>query len=155
MGINFSRVLTLKYGPSVASYLREKRAVLSVGRVMTCVLGMVVRKEREIRDLCKDAVFPRPRHLPYAGAGRRPSRPNGVPSRARSIPGRRRSIRKTASGKKRTPKLWWLFFPNRPWRGRFFPWKKSGRRRMRRFYITWRSFRMTAQSSIKSVPMRR
>ena len=40
MGINFSRVLTLKYGPSVASYLKEKRAVLSVGRVMTCVLGM-------------------------------------------------------------------------------------------------------------------
>ncbi|MBQ5806254.1 MAG: type IA DNA topoisomerase, partial [Lachnospiraceae bacterium] len=45
MGINFSRVLTLKYGPAVASYLHEKRAVLSVGRVMTCVLGMVVRRE--------------------------------------------------------------------------------------------------------------
>ena len=43
MGINFSRVLTLRYGPAVASYLRENRAVLSVGRVMTCVLGMVVR----------------------------------------------------------------------------------------------------------------
>ena len=53
MGINFSRVLTLKYGPSVASYLREKRAVLSVGRVMTCVLGMVVRREREIREFVK------------------------------------------------------------------------------------------------------
>ena len=38
MGINFSRALTLKYGPAVASYLNEKRAVLSVGRVMTCVL---------------------------------------------------------------------------------------------------------------------
>ena len=53
MGINFSRVLTLKYGPSVASYLREKRAVLSVGRVMTCVLGMIVRREREIRQFVK------------------------------------------------------------------------------------------------------
>ena len=49
MGINFSRVLTLKYGNSVSSYLRTDRAVLSVGRVMTCVLGMIVRREREIR----------------------------------------------------------------------------------------------------------
>ena len=57
MGINFSRVLTLKYGPSVASYLREKRAVLSVGRVMTCVLGMVVRMEREIREFVKTPFY--------------------------------------------------------------------------------------------------
>ena len=57
MGINFSRVLTLKYGPSVASYLREKRAVLSVGRVMTCVLGMIVRREREIREFVKTPFY--------------------------------------------------------------------------------------------------
>lgn len=57
MGINFSRVLTLKYGPSVASYLKEKRAVLSVGRVMTCVLGMVVRREREIREFVKTPFY--------------------------------------------------------------------------------------------------
>ena len=57
MGINFSRVLTLKYGPSVASYMREKRAVLSVGRVMTCVLGMVVRREREIREFVKTPFY--------------------------------------------------------------------------------------------------
>ena len=50
MGINFSRLLTLKYGYAVADFLHEKRAVISVGRVMTCVLGMVVRREREIRD---------------------------------------------------------------------------------------------------------
>lgn len=49
MGINFSRVLTLKYGKSVSNYLGQDRAVLSVGRVMTCVLGMIVRREREIR----------------------------------------------------------------------------------------------------------
>lgn len=49
MGINFSRVLTLKYGNNVSNYLKQDRAVLSVGRVMTCVLGMVVRREREIR----------------------------------------------------------------------------------------------------------
>lgn len=50
MGINFSRLLTLKYGSSISSYLGTKYTVISVGRVMTCVLGMVIRREREIRD---------------------------------------------------------------------------------------------------------
>ncbi len=50
MGINFSRALTLRYGRSMASYLGEKYCVVSVGRVMTCVLGMVVKREREIRS---------------------------------------------------------------------------------------------------------
>ena len=57
MGINFSRLLTLKYGNSVANYLNEKYAVISVGRVMTCVLGMVVRREREIRDFVKTPFY--------------------------------------------------------------------------------------------------
>ena len=41
MGINFSRLLTLKYGDSISKYLGNKYTVISVGRVMTCVLGMV------------------------------------------------------------------------------------------------------------------
>ena len=53
MGINFSRVLTLKYSYPVKSYLKTDRAVISVGRVMTCVLGMVVNREREIREFVK------------------------------------------------------------------------------------------------------
>lgn len=53
MGINFSRLLTLKYGDAIAGYLKERRAVVSVGRVMTCVQGMVVRREREIREFVK------------------------------------------------------------------------------------------------------
>lgn len=53
MGINFSRVLTLKYSSPVKSYLKADRAVISVGRVMTCVLGMVVNREREIREFVK------------------------------------------------------------------------------------------------------
>ncbi len=57
MGINFSRLLTLKYGNTVANYLNEKRAVISVGRVMTCVLGMVVRREREIREFVKTPFY--------------------------------------------------------------------------------------------------
>ncbi|MCF0129444.1 MAG: type IA DNA topoisomerase, partial [Pseudobutyrivibrio sp.] len=57
MGINFSRVLTLKYGYSLASCLNENRAAISVGRVMTCVLGMVVNREREIRDFKKTPFY--------------------------------------------------------------------------------------------------
>ncbi len=57
MGINFSRALTLKFGPVIANALRRDRAVLSVGRVMTCVLGMVVRREREIRDFKKTPFY--------------------------------------------------------------------------------------------------
>lgn len=57
MGINFSRLLTLKYGNTIASYLHERYAVISVGRVMTCVLGMVVRREREIREFVKTPFY--------------------------------------------------------------------------------------------------
>lgn len=57
MGINFSRVLTLKYGRNIANYLHLDRAVVSVGRVMTCVLGMVVRREREIRSFAKTPFY--------------------------------------------------------------------------------------------------
>ena len=57
MGINFSRLLTLKYGDSISGYLKTKYAVISVGRVMTCVLGMVVRREREIREFVKTPFY--------------------------------------------------------------------------------------------------
>ena len=58
MGINFSRVLTLKYGNSITNYFRGKdRTVIAVGRVMTCVLGMVVRREREIREFVKTPFY--------------------------------------------------------------------------------------------------
>ncbi|MBQ9927694.1 MAG: type IA DNA topoisomerase [Lachnospiraceae bacterium] len=57
MGINFSRVLTLKYGNSIKNYLKRDRAVVSVGRVMTCVLGMVVKREREIREFVKTPFY--------------------------------------------------------------------------------------------------
>lgn len=54
MGINFSRIITLKYGQSITNYLGNgKHSAISVGRVMTCVLGIVVRREREIRAFVK------------------------------------------------------------------------------------------------------
>ena len=57
MGINFSRLLTLKYGGVISSCMKSDRTVVSVGRVMTCVLGMVVRREREIRNFVKTPFF--------------------------------------------------------------------------------------------------
>lgn len=57
MGINFSRLLTLRYGNVVASYLGTRSQVISVGRVMTCVLGMVVKREREIRSFVKTPFY--------------------------------------------------------------------------------------------------
>ena len=58
MGINFSRILTLKYGNEVQKFLNSAQwSAISVGRVMTCVLGMVVRREREIRGFVKTPFY--------------------------------------------------------------------------------------------------
>ncbi|MCI9319635.1 MAG: type IA DNA topoisomerase [Lachnospiraceae bacterium] len=57
MGINFSRALTLKYGYHVKDYLKRDKAVISVGRVMTCVLGIIVNREREIRAFTKTPFY--------------------------------------------------------------------------------------------------
>lgn len=57
MGINFSRILTLKYGKKVRDFLHIEKGAISVGRVMTCVLGMVVRREREIRAFTKTPFY--------------------------------------------------------------------------------------------------
>ncbi len=57
MGINFSRVLSLRYGREIADYRGGKYAAVAVGRVMTCVLGMVVRREREIRNFVRQPFF--------------------------------------------------------------------------------------------------
>ncbi len=58
MGINFSRALTLKYGNAIMDFLNNgKWSAVSVGRVMTCVLGMVVRREREIRDFVETPFY--------------------------------------------------------------------------------------------------
>ena len=77
MGINFSRLLTLKYGNSVSNYLGMKYSVISVGRVMTCVLGMIVRREREIRRFVKTPFYrvtPATRCRGTADRGRVPRR---------------------------------------------------------------------------------
>ena len=67
MGINFSRLLTLKYGNLLAGFMGTKYTVISVGRVMTCVLGMIVRREREIRQFVKTPFYRVLNTLDYNG----------------------------------------------------------------------------------------
>jgi len=70
MGINFSRVLSLKYGRFVMSYLNSNKwTAISAGRVMTCVLGMVVRREREIREFVKTPFYRVTGSFNYNGQG--------------------------------------------------------------------------------------
>lgn len=57
IGINFSRLLSIIYGKRLAKELEEEKVSISVGRVMTCVLGMVVSREREIRDFKKTKYY--------------------------------------------------------------------------------------------------
>ena len=57
IGINFSRLLTIIYGRRMASKINEEKATISVGRVMTCVLGMIVSREREIRNFTKTKYY--------------------------------------------------------------------------------------------------
>ena len=57
MGINFSRALALKYSQSIKNFLNDDKVTIAVGRVMTCVLGMVVSREREIRNFVKTPFY--------------------------------------------------------------------------------------------------
>lgn len=57
IGINFSRLLSIIYGRRLAQSLQEEKASISVGRVMTCVLGMIVSREREIRNFVKTKYY--------------------------------------------------------------------------------------------------
>ena len=57
IGINFSRLLSIIYGRKLAQSIQEEKASISVGRVMTCVLGMVVSREREIRNFVKTKYY--------------------------------------------------------------------------------------------------
>ena len=57
IGINFSRLLSIIYGRRVAKEINEDKASISIGRVMTCVLGMVVSREREIRNFVKTKYY--------------------------------------------------------------------------------------------------
>jgi len=69
MGINFSRLMTLKYGNTLSNIMGSDRTVISIGRVMTCVLGMVVDREREIRNFVKTPYYRVLAHVALPGVG--------------------------------------------------------------------------------------
>jgi DNA topoisomerase-3 len=57
IGINFSRLFSIIYGKKVANQINEDKTSIAIGRVMTCVLGMVVQREREIRNFVKTKYY--------------------------------------------------------------------------------------------------
>ncbi|MBQ7562675.1 MAG: type IA DNA topoisomerase [Lachnospiraceae bacterium] len=87
MGINFSRALSLKYGDAIADFLHMKFAVVSVGRVMTCVLGMVVRREREIREFVKTPFYRLIAATILSGDGNDPESQGSFPAEFKAVEG--------------------------------------------------------------------
>jgi DNA topoisomerase-3 len=139
MGINFSRLLTLKYGPSISSFMKTKRTVLSVGRVMTCVLGMVVRREREIRAFVKTPFYRVLAKIDIHG--------REIEAEWRAVEGskyfgtpllyKENGFKKEEDAKAHRRKRWSL--------------RKSLRKRkrkIRRFCLIWQSFRMNVHGSL-------
>ena len=102
MGINFSPAADFKIsGNSISDYLHTKYAVISVGRVMTCVLGMVVRREREIRNFIKTPFY---RVISAICTQRGHLKENGGQYRDRGILNRMICIKKTDLRKKKRQK---------------------------------------------------
>ena len=155
MGINFSRLLTLKYGNSISNYLRTKYAVISVGRVMTCVLGMIVRREREIRDFVKTPFYRVLSTIEAEG--------QNFEGEWRAVKGSRFfesfDLYKENGFKKREKAEELVALPEgtgtRDMRRLRAIEKKKEKKRIRRCYIIWRSFRMTAPNGSRSARMRR
>lgn len=165
MGINFSRLLTLKYGNSISNFLHTQYSVVSVGRVMTCVLGMVVRREREIRDFIKTPFY---RVL------------STIDAQGHTFEGEWRAVKGSRyfesydlykengfkERKKAEELIQYLQTPDDEsvnvagiqgqsgLNCRIESIEKRKRRRILLFYITWRSFRTTVLRDLRSVRMR-
>ena len=152
MGINFSRLLTLKYGNSISAFLKTKYSVISVGRVMTCVLGMVVRREREIREFVKTPFY---RVLSMVDAD------------GQTFEGEWRAVQGSKyfesfelykeNGFKTREKAEELitYLRDSAMTCQVTSIEKKRRKRIRRFYITLRSCKMTVPSGLRSVRTKR
>ena len=153
MGINFSRALTLKYSYSIKNYLNADKAVVSVGRVMTCVLGMVVNREREIREFVKLPFYRILMKADIAG--------HECSLEWKAVEGSRfyqspKIYKDNGFLEEKDADAFLAFLQEQPGKRRW--WKRSSgrkRRRIRLFCTIWRSCKTTAPSSLKSVPMRR
>ena len=152
MGINFSRVLTLRYGNSVSNYLNTKYQAISVGRVMTCVLGMVVRREREIRAFVKTPFYRVLSSIALEG--------ENFEGEWRTVEGSRyfqtpylykeNGFKEKAYAEKLIQEL----SVSQPLQCTVEKIERKKRTGIRRFYLTWRSFRMCAPSCSRSARMR-
>ena len=153
MGINFSRVLTLRYGSSVTNYLHSKYQAIAVGRVMTCVLGMVVRREREIRVFVKTPFYRVLGSIGLAG--------ENFDGEWRAVEGSRYFQSPYLYKENGFRKKGACTDADRSADGEPAPFlycgkggTKKRKTKIRRFFLTWRSFRMCAQSCLRSVRTR-
>ena len=153
MGINFSRVLTLKYGPVLSAYLKTKSTVISAGRVMTCVLGMAVRREREIRQFVKTPFYRvvasfKLGEFIFIGEWKAVpgSRYFGTPALYKENGFKEKDRPRNSSIFSRLRSRKRLFWSRR---------RRKRRRRIRLCFTIWRSFRMIVPNCLKSALTRR
>lgn len=152
MGINFSRVLTLRYGNSVSNYLNSKHQAISVGRVMTCVLGMVVRREREIRSFVKTPFYRVLSSIALEG--------EHFEGEWRAVEGSRyfqSPYLYKENGfkeKKHAEELIGMLQAQQPLSCRVEKVERKKKIKIRRFYSIWRSFRMYVPNFLRSARMR-
>ena len=154
MGINFSRLLTLKYGNSISNYLHTKYSVISVGRVMTCVLGMVVRREREIRDFVKTPF--------YRVVSTMDAQGHQFEGEWKAVKGSRYfgsyDLYKENGFKEREKAeelIRFLWIRKRVRSVGSNRLRRKRKRKIHRFYIIWQNCRMTVPKDLRSVRMRR
>ncbi len=153
MGINFSRVLSLRYRNSVSNYLSTKYQAISVGRVMTCVLGMVVRREREIRAFVKTPFYRVISSISLEG--------ENFDGEWRAVEGSRYNqspyLYKENGFKKKehAQELVDRLSAQQPLSCRVESIERKKNIKIHRFYITWQSCRMCAPSYLRSARTRR
>ena len=153
MGINFSRLLTLKYGNSISNYLNTKYSVISVGRVMTCVLGMVVRREREIREFVKTPFYRVISTIDASG--------HSFEGEWRAVKGSRYfesfDLYKENGFKteEKAKELIAYLLEEKPIQCIVESMEKKRRRKILPFFIIWPNFKTTVRSGLRSVRMKR
>lgn len=157
MGINFSRLLTLKYGNSISNYLHTKYSVISVGRVMTCVLGMVVRREREIRDFVKTPFYRVVSTIDAQG--------HQFEGEWKAVKGSRyfesydlykeNGFKEREKAEELIRFCWKVWIRKRVRSVGSNRLRRKRKRKIHRFYIIWQNCRMTVPKDLRSVRMRR
>ena len=155
MGINFSRLLSLKYGNAVSSYLGTRYQAISVGRVMTCVLGMVVRREREIRSFVKTPFYRVVASLETEdGVGKFDGEWRAVKG-SRYFESPKLYKENGFKEKKDAEELVGILSMESPCQAVIEKIERKKENKIRRFYLTLQNFKMSVPDCLKSVRMKR